>query len=234
MKENVYKKVKLNEKDRTNDNTKSYLISIKKYVSITLKGMEPSEISKKRKTEARYGPQALLYDKKIAKKEGIFFYKCPSFYKGKLKNGKANGWGIEALRAIRARVPNYYPLHQIIQFYEGEWKNGKRNGYGERYNYHPIIGSAIQYELEGQVIKMDIDQDNPGIVYKGNWVDGVEEGEGIFTIGLKSKTSGVFKNGKFWEGIWTSETEKKIETNNYKKGKIISTKTVRKFKKKIK
>ena len=32
---------------------------------------------------------SFLY-KKIAKKEGIFFYKCPSFYKGELKKGKAN------------------------------------------------------------------------------------------------------------------------------------------------
>tara|TARA_Y100001970_G_scaffold259682_1_gene340952 strand:- start:817 stop:1428 length:612 start_codon:yes stop_codon:yes gene_type:complete len=199
MKENIYKKVKLNEKDRIDENSKSYRISIKKYVSLTLKGMKPSEILKKRKTEARYGPQALLYDKKIAKKEGIFFYKCPSFYKGELKKGKANGWGVEVLRAIRARNPNFYPRHEIIQFYEGEWKNGKRNGYGECYNYHPSVGKALQYELEGEVIKMDIDQDYPGIVYKGNWVNGVMEGEGILSIGSGLKESGLFKNGKIWK-----------------------------------
>ena len=214
MKENIYKKVKLNEKDRIDENSKSYRISIKKYVSLALKGMNSDLINisdpnyqnvaiilsnHKRKTEARYGPQALLYDKKIAKKEGIFFYKCPSFYKGELKKGKANGWGVEVLRAIRARNPNFYPRHEIIQFYEGEWKNGKRNGYGECYNYHPSVGKALQYELEGEVIKMDIDQDYPGIVYKGNWVNGVMEGEGILSIGSGLKESGLFKNGKIWK-----------------------------------
>ena len=90
-----------------------------------------------------------------------------------------------------------FPLHTIIQFYEGEWKNGKRNGYGELYNYHPSIGFAHQYELEGEVIQMYVEQDEPGIVYKGNWANGVMEGEGILTIGSNSRQSGLFKNGKF-------------------------------------
>ena len=214
-KENIYKKVKLNEKNRVDENTKSYRISIKRYVSLALKGMNNNLVSldnpnyqhattilseNKKKTESRYGPQGLLYDKKTDKKEGIFFYKCPSFYKGELKNGKANGWGIELLQAIRARNPNFYPKHEIIQFYEGEWKDGKRNGYGERYNYHPSIGFARQHELEGEVIQMDVNQDDDGsgrIVYKGSWVNGVMEGEGILTIGSNFRQSGLFKNGKF-------------------------------------
>ena len=198
---NVYKKIKLNEKNRIDDKTKTYLISVKKYVSLTLKGMSPSENKNKIITEARYGNGAVLYNKKIAKKEGIFFYKCPSFYKGKIKYGKANGWGMEALRAIKARAPNSYPLHHIIQFYEGEWKDGKRDGYGECYNQHPSVGSALQYELEGERIQMHVEQDNPGIVYKGNWVKGVMEGEGVLDLNTEQgyKQSGLFKNGKFWK-----------------------------------
>jgi hypothetical protein len=210
-KENIYKKVKLNEKNRVDENTKSYRISIKKYVSLAFKGMNSDLIDfndpnyqnviiavseLKKETEARYGDGTLLYDKKIAKKIGKYFFRCPSFYKGELENGKANGWGIELLQYTRSTMTNF-PLHTIIQFYEGEWKNGKRNGYGELYNYHPSIGFAHQYELEGEVIQMYVEQDEPGIVYKGNWVNGVMEGEGILTIGSNSRQSGLFKNGKF-------------------------------------
>ena len=203
----IYNKVKLNERYRTDDKSKSYRISIKKYVSLTLKGMTPSENSfgqvnfrfkKERITEARYGSDAVLYNKKTAKKEGDYFYKCPAFYKGEKKNGKANGWGMEALRGLSVSLPSH-TLHTIIQFYEGEWKNGKRNGYGESYNYHPSVGWALQYDLEGERIQMDIEQDNPGIVYKGNWVNGVMEGEGVLSIGKNITESGLFKNGKFWK-----------------------------------
>ena len=46
---------------------------------------------------------------------------------------------------------------------------------------------------------MDIEQDNPGIIYKGNWVNGVMEGEGVLSIGKNITESGLFKNGKFWK-----------------------------------
>ena len=71
MKEIKFKKIKLPKKNLVKDDPlskNSYLISIQKYVSITLKGMELSEISKKRKTEARYNPRALIYNKKTEKK----------------------------------------------------------------------------------------------------------------------------------------------------------------------
>ena len=40
----------------------------------------------------------LIYNKKTEKKEGKHFYKLVSYYKGKLKNGKASGWGVEVLK----------------------------------------------------------------------------------------------------------------------------------------
>jgi len=168
----IYNKVKLNERYRIDDKSKSYRISIKKYVSLTLKGMTPSENSfgqvnfrfkKERITEARYGSDAVLYNKKTAKKEGDYFYKCPAFYKGEKKNGKANGWGVEALRGLSVSLPSH-TLHTIIQFYEGEWKNDTRYGKGKIiltegssisgfFNHTTIEGEAILKMSNGETIK---------------------------------------------------------------------------------
>ena len=233
MKEIKFKKIKLPKKNLIKDDPlskNSYSISIQKYVSITLKDMEFSEVSNKRKTETRYGPRALIYNKKTEKKEGKFFYKLVSYYKGELKNGKANGWGVEVLKYQPDRIvnPTYYPNHEVVQYYEGEWKNGRRNGYGECYDHHPLLGSTYQDQADGQIIKMIVYQDETGFysggyVYKGNWKNGIIEGEGIESS-TSSKETGIFKNEKLWTG--TSEVlefrDYQREIKTYRNGREIS------------
>ena len=232
MKEIKFKKIKLPKKNLVKDDPlskNSYLISIQKYVSITLKGMELSEISKKRKTEPRYGPSGLIYNKKDEKKEGKFFYKLVSYYKGELKNGKANGWGVEVLKYQPDRIvnPTYYPNHEVVQYYEGEWKDGRRNGYGECYDHHPLLGTAQQFEVDGRRIQMTVFQDETGFYsggsYKGNWKNGIKEGNGIGSSNNKKET-GIFKNEKLWTGtsedLKFTDYQRKIKT--YRNGKEIS------------
>ena len=87
-----------------------------------------------------------------------------SFYSGKVKNKKANGWGIEII------TETFDPT--ILEYYEGEWKNGKRDGYGECYNYHPLIG-PMQYEGDFSYTKPKM-YEVKGFeeVYKGFWKKG--------------------------------------------------------------
>tara|TARA_B100001250_G_scaffold178562_1_gene153472 strand:+ start:877 stop:1410 length:534 start_codon:yes stop_codon:yes gene_type:complete len=174
MKEIKFKKIKLSKKYLVKNDPhckNSYALSLYKYISITLKDMQLSEVSKKRKTEARYGSRAL-----IAKKNKKKIGKLISYYKGELKNGKADGWGVEVLISPPVRI---YKDHTVVQYYEGEWKKGKRNGYGECYDHHPLLGPAHQIYAEGQREKIYICQDDDndiyyrGSSYKGNWKDGI-------------------------------------------------------------
>ena len=231
-----FKKLKFPDKNLEEDPfcKKSYLITIKKYLSIVLKDMKPSEVSNKRKTEARYGRSALIYNKKTEKKEGKHFYKLVSYYKGDLKDGKAHGWGIEVLKYQSDRIvnPTPYPNHEVVQYYEGEWKKGKRHGYGECYDHHPLIGTASQYQVEGDYIQMSICQDEDGLYsghsYKGMWVSGIKEGEGIEKSNYK-KEEGIFKNENLWtgsiEGLKFHDYQREIKT--FKNGKEISKKIIK-------
>ncbi len=87
-----------------------------------------------------------------------------SLYSGKVKNKKANGWGIEI-----TIDPDNFTIHE---YYEGEWKNGKRDGYGECYDYHPLIGEPIihdhPYDTKARMYFLEED----GKVYKGYWKNG--------------------------------------------------------------
>ncbi len=90
--------------------------------------------------------------------------KWVSFYSGKVKNKKANGWGIEII------METFNPT--VNEYYEGEWKNGKRDGYGECYNYHPLIGEPVvfddPYDTKPRMYFLEED----GEVYKGYWKNG--------------------------------------------------------------
>ena len=169
MKEIVFKKIKLSKKNLVDNDPfckNSYLISIQKYVSITLKDMEFSEVSNKRKTETRYGSRALIYNKKTEKKEGKFFYKLVSYYKGNLKNGKADGWGIEVLKYQPDRIvnPTFYPNHEVVQYYEGEWKNNMKHGYGIL-TFNALDGGEI---IEGE-FPIIINRSQDGLLDWQDW-----------------------------------------------------------------
>ena len=87
-----------------------------------------------------------------------------SLYSGKVKNKKANGWGIEI---------TIHSDTTIHEYYEGEWKNGKRDGYGECYDYHPLIGEPIIFDHpydSGEAKMYFLEED--GKVYKGYWKNG--------------------------------------------------------------
>ena len=183
MKEIKFKKIKLSKKYLIKDDMyckQSYALSLNKYISITLKDMQLSEVSKKRKTETRYVSSNIINKRKFVAEGNInklknLNYELTSYYKGEIKNGKADGWGIEVLISPPVRI---YQDHTVVQYYEGEWKKGKRNGYGECYDHHPLLGSALQSYAEGQREKIYICQDDDNDIYSGNsykgiWKDGI-------------------------------------------------------------
>ena len=87
-----------------------------------------------------------------------------SLYSGKVKNKKANGWGIEIITEIYDST--------IYEYYEGEWKNGKRDGYGECYNYHPLIGEPVVFDNPYDTKPRMYFLEEDGKVYKGYWKNG--------------------------------------------------------------
>ena len=97
-----------------------------------------------------------------------------SYYKGKLKNKKRHGKGLEIIFQIR----KYLPL--VVSFYKGNWRNGKKYGKGFWSNYHPTIGQCY-----------DSGADNPKYFVKKIW-----DTECSFT--------GTFKNNEFDKGILVS------------------------------
>ncbi len=128
---------------------------------------------------------------------------CDSYYRGDIKKGKANGWGVEII---------YTPFvlsYEIDEYYEGEWKNGERNGYGEEYNYYPPIGFVNDPNFDALVVKSlrkvtiaDWAYEN-AVIYRGNWLQGKMNGEGeryIFGFRPSIKETGIFKNDKLWKG----------------------------------
>ena len=131
---------------------------------------------------------------------------CDSYYRGDIKKGKANGWGVEIIYAP------FVLSYEIDEYYEGEWKNGERNGYGEEYNYYPPIGFVNDPNFDALVVKSlrkvtiaDWAYEN-AVIYRGNWLQGKKNGEGeryifdAYPIGSSIKETGIFKNDKLWKG----------------------------------
>ena len=100
-----------------------------------------------------------------------------SFYSGKVKNKKANGWGKEIIMQTFYPPGNeYYDMNTfnptVDEYYEGEWKNGKRDGYGECYNYHPLIGEPVVFDNPYDTKPRMYFLEEDGEVYKGYWKNG--------------------------------------------------------------
>ena len=183
MKEIKFKKIKLSKKYLIKDDMyckQSYALPVSQYIAISLKGMKLSKYLNQRKTETRYALSKIVNKRKFVANGNISKlknenYELTSYYKGEIKNGKADGWGIEVLISPPVRI---YQDHTVVQYYEGEWKKGKRNGYGECYDYHPLLGPTEQWKAEDQIDKIYICQDDDNDIYSGNsykgiWKDGI-------------------------------------------------------------
>ena len=114
-------------------------------------------------------------------------------YDGCFLNGQYNGEGIE------------YFYHSKNKKYEGKFKNGIYNGHG------------IQYKEEGGEIYKGIFKDGHLIkgtekteYYVGQIDNGVREGKGKQYINKKLRFDGLFKKGKFIEGIVYDINNKKF------------------------
>ena len=109
-----------------------------------------------------------------------------SYFKGKIKNNKKTGKGLEVI----LQVQNYLP--EVVSFYKGNWKNGKKNGKGFWSNYHPSIGECrgVGADNPKYVVKaMDTESSFTGTFKDDEFDKGV-------LINSKGSFKGTFKKSK--------------------------------------
>jgi|SaaInlStandDraft_6_1057023.scaffolds.fasta_scaffold03613_4 antitoxin component YwqK of YwqJK toxin-antitoxin module len=131
------------------------------------------------------GDGILTYIKTNEKLDNTF----PIYYKGKFKNNKKNGPGIEK--------------YANKEFYEGTFLNDFRHGDGILYNHNgqPKINS--NWELGRSVNTRYITEyyKNGNLEYKGNFNGITRDGKGtLFNINGTILFDGEFDNGKFKKG----------------------------------
>ena len=176
MKELKFKKIKF----------KNNELTLKQYNKIVYKGMTEGLYTESRPTD---------YQTPKVKKKRTY----RTFYKGELKNNKAQGWGIEVCQYRES-----FGHSGISEYYEGEWSNGKREGYGEVYDHHPKIGpvdTRSDYaEMISTNLKLEITNNAYTSFYKGYWKNGRRNGKGKY-LSFYTMQEGEFKDNALWNGI---------------------------------
>ena len=168
---------------------KNNIFTHKKFYQIVFDQKKSSEIwgGVISKSGERYYPEPKNWTYKEIKFKPIdrnHYFGCPgkpaiSYFKGKIKNNKKTGKGLE----IILQIQNYLP--ELVSFYKGNWKNGKKNGKGFWSNYHPLIG-----ECKG------IGADNPKYVVKTMHTESSFKGtfkDDEFDRGILNNSKGLFK-----------------------------------------
>jgi len=128
------------------------------------------------------------------------------YYKGKLINGKYEGFGTEMI----LEEGNY--MEDVISFYKGNWKNGKKNGKGYWSNHHPLIGiTSDAGAMDPYYVIID---DGDHYYYDGYWKDDKKHRKGILH-NEEGIFEGEFNNDLKWNGILKVGVDEII----YKNGK---------------
>lgn len=107
-----------------------------------------------------------------------------------------------------------------IQVYKGEMK--KNNKHGQGVSYDEATGSTMTGEfVDNKLVKGSLVKNN-GYKYEGEFIKGIENGNGVMTTVDGRKVSGTFLNGKA-EGqcTLTNEYGRQMRTL-WKKGNIVS------------
>ena len=146
------------------------------------------------------------HNKKIKLKEGLLELYSPHFkipldapirkmvfncyYKGKLVNGKYEGFGTE----IILEEGNY--MEDVFSFYKGYWKNGKKHGEGYWSNHHPLIGMTASADAVNPQYTI---LSTFNCHYDGFWKNDKRHGKG-YLEDQNGIFNGEFKNDMKWNG----------------------------------
>ena len=142
-----------------------------------------------------------IEDDSASTEQEILVYDNGDVYKGELKDGQPDGYGI--MTDIKGNI------------YEGEWKDGVRNGQGTA-----TYASGSVYEggwKDDQPDGYGIYTWADGDVYEGEWIDGRGNGQGTMTY-----ADGTVKTGTWENGIYVGDDNASIEqeTITYENGDV--------------